>query len=105
MYPTIETALLQHIRNITMLLQKHSRLLQIASKIQGSHNRSSHDFCITHSPLSVFRMMKSFPNIIAKAINDYNLGVHGVSSLSLCGVVTYNCSRNPVDFNLGSNLG
>src|SRR5688572_26146875 len=105
MQTSIETTLLQHLRNIAMLLQKYARLLQITSKVLRCHNGSRHDFCITHLPLWVFIMMKSLQHIIAKTINDYNLPVHGVASLLLSGVVTYNSSRYPMDFKLGSNLG
>ena len=72
----------------------------IAAKVQSRHNRGGHDFGVTHSALRVFGMMQTLQKIITQTINDYNLCVHGVSSLSLYGVVTYNCSRNPVDFNL-----
>jgi len=66
MHASIETTLLQHLRNIAMLLQKYARLLQITSKVLRCHNGSGHDFRIIHLPLWIFIVMKSLQHIIAK---------------------------------------
>src|SRR5215211_845686 len=86
-----------------MFLQKHSRLLYIATKEQGSHNRGGHHFCIAHLALFVFAMVQSFQNIVTNTIYGYNLTVHGVPPLRLFGVVTTTLADTPW-IPKGSNL-
>src|ERR1051326_2289105 len=88
MLATVETTFLQHGWNVTMFFQKRPRLFQVPSKEGRCHNRSGHDFRITHLTLDIFMMMKSFQNIVTNAINGYNLTVQEGSSALVFGVVT-----------------
>jgi hypothetical protein len=50
----------------------------IAAKVHRGHYRYGHDFGVAHHTLRIASMMLPFQQIVAQAVNEYNVGVHGV---------------------------
>jgi hypothetical protein len=76
MQTSIETALAQHVRNVTFRLQQFAGKLEVPTMILSSHESSGHNFSIAHLALLIFMMVKGFEHIVAQAKYCYNLGVH-----------------------------
>jgi hypothetical protein len=76
MQSTIEAALTQHARNLTLFRKKAAGKAKITFEVQRRHDGSCHNFGITHLALLIFKMMKPFQHVFAETKNDYNLGIH-----------------------------
>jgi hypothetical protein len=90
-----------------MLMQKAVRFGLVTTKVERSHQSNRHDLNIADAALAIFKMVKSFQKIIAKAENCYNLAVHVVSWFGF-GLVTVTLPEDPWIFRSatqGSNLG
>lgn len=72
---------------VSLLMKKLLGTPEVAAKVEGRDQCRSQNFRVTHPTLRIFTVFECFQQIIAKAINEYNLDIHRGLFASRCNAV------------------
>ena len=88
MDPSHEAARTELPGQISLVMEERVGTLEGAAKIQGSDPGCGQHFRVAHLTLRIVPILECFQPTIAKAINEYNFGVHRGSLLVVVRLVS-----------------